>query len=980
MSLTDQIHHACQLSLSGNNNSLTQANEMFNVMFNNPEFGTTAINILSNTQEPLVVQQIVSINFKHYIKLIWENLNEESKAKLCELLMQLIIRAPGVVQTQLIETLRFILVMDFPGKCGGLLQIIQSLIQNPEIISNEISFKGVMASINTFAKSFRFQTENYAPMMQFIEVIFPTCLRILITAIQNRMYVHTRLCFKLFKYIIYTKVPSFFNKETIDLFYTNAIAFLQQPFTFNNNDEKNAQCSSLIGLIRGTSSFISHNTSKASRATQTVTYFVDNIATQFINAMLPHLNLTIPSKLMFYEISLLSHCLKTSKLSKVILQFFPVLFEKIIFRQIMVTPNELEEMKTAPVDYLRNRDEDDDFGSIDGRTASINFIRATIQYRAKTFLPYYIQPLLNLIPVDQHGLEKDPIIIDCACFIMGKICGQFVISKDYAKYVPSILSVTVPLLLSSGNTLLIRRGCDLAGIVFRILNFQKTSVLPDYVIKVVQMMFQLLSSNDVIARVSAGSVIGIFVDYNCLSDSFKSVLVQLFEVLLQTIKVFESENVVETLSELIKRFPNETRPHSIDIVKALLDVLISIENNYGELDENAQMNATFSASSAVTSITDIMRMNSTSNESMNIFIELFLPYINRLLTADSLFAKDSLENTFSLACELVRLAPTPLNPRIQDLFTIILNVSLNMSYDGLTSAEPLITVFIAKQPELLNIPTNMQLVMKLINSVLSSPDIDIEALCVFRIAQAVLLCCDGQVDTFVEFLIKTTLPLLRDPQSMLALQGTEVILYCIFYNTRLTITILNSLGILNQFFSLWNSFIPKKLPALSDKKITIVALMSLMTLPVDQLPDFIKNNLTGFYNTVITLLVETENQRKRCEEYKIKNAHNLSKSIRDSTIQNLNDDEDVVYEDINNLENYDFDDYLDDFSDDIIDSDEDELVNLDERGIFFEILKRVMEGDLKDERHAAAIRNLPEGLRGVVQTIIIEQTAKQQQN
>ncbi|GAB1227162.1 hypothetical protein ENUP19_0324G0023 [Entamoeba nuttalli] len=69
-----------------------------------------------------------------------------------------------------------------------------------------------------------------------------------------------------------------------------------------------------------------------------------------------------------------------------------------------------------------------------------------------------------------------------------------------------------------------------------------------------------------------------------------------------------------------------------------------------------QMNATFSASSAVTSITDIMRMNSTSNE---------------LLTADSLFAKDSLENTFSLACELVRLAPTPLNPRIQDLFTII---------------------------------------------------------------------------------------------------------------------------------------------------------------------------------------------------------------------------------------------------------------------------------------------------------------------
>ncbi|GAB1227163.1 hypothetical protein ENUP19_0324G0024 [Entamoeba nuttalli] len=71
------------------------------------------------------------------------------------------------------------------------------------------------------------------------------------------------------------------------------------------------------------------------------------------------------------------------------------------------------------------------------------------------------------------------------------------------------------------------------------------------------MMFQLLSSNDVIARVSAGSVIGIFV---------------IIIYLLQTIKVFESENVVETLSELIKRFPNETRPHSIDIVKALLDV------------------------------------------------------------------------------------------------------------------------------------------------------------------------------------------------------------------------------------------------------------------------------------------------------------------------------------------------------------------------------------------------------------------------
>ena len=963
MALVQQILQTCQLSKTGITSNLQQADLMFKEMFNNAEFAPSCMQILNDAQIPEPIKQTVSIHFKHYLKINFNNYSAEMQVTVKNALFQLMITMPFSVQLQLIEAFRIIIIHCFPNNCADVMQNITTGLTNQQILSNENSFRGLFMVINTICKNYRFRTDEYPFMIQFVRNIFPQYMQILQTAVQNKLFSYTKQLFKLLKYILYTEIPPFFNQQVVAQIYTLILQFMQIPLTFDENAEKNDHCSSLVGIMRATCFFINHNTSKKQRRSQIVTYFVEQIAPTFIQQMINHFNSKLPEKLMFFDIQVLSYSLKTSKLTAIILQFFPQLFEKILFPQIMISDDIIESMVNDPIDYLRENAEDLDFGDINGRTSSLTFIKQTVNLRAKNFLPLYVQPLMTLVPISPQKMSQNPKVIDASCNILCLIVEFFTMNEQYAQYIPQLMAITVPLLLKSNNNLLVKRGCDLCVRLFSILNFKPETQLPQYILDNITILIQLLTSNDLISRVSAGSIIGRFIKYNCLQQSFKQILPQLFDVLLQTIKVYESEEVVDTLSDLIRIFPTETQPYSLDIVKGLMDAIIQIENNFSKLNESAQMNVSLSMTTAVGTITDIIQMNAENPNMMNGFIESFIPYLTRVLSSGTEFASENLDSIFLLLEKLVQNAPVPLHPQLQQLFTATLSLTVNnLTFDGIECAEPVISLYIAKQTELIYNEANMQLICRLIETTIQNGDqFDLELISVLRIANSVLTCADQRIDNFIRFIVRSLLPRMNNPDQVVALHGLETVLFTIFNNPMVALTAINEMGVLDNFIQFWYHFIPNKLISIADKKITLLAMVSLLTIPLNSLPNIITMNLPMFYNMMITLLIQCDQQRTKTEQLKAQFANSQS-TIFSRAVKDLKDDEDVIVDDEDENVPHEYDE-LDMLADILDDGEEDLSVPLDEKEFVYELLKKVLEGELKDERHTMAIQSLPPQLK-----------------
>ncbi|ELP90859.1 importin beta SMX1, putative [Entamoeba invadens IP1] len=979
MSVKERILQTCKMTFSGNTEMLKNANTYFESLFAEQTFGISALDILVSN-ETLPLKQIVSINFKRYFKLVYGSLNDVDKTAYKELLLKIIIQTPVLVQKQITEVFSYIIELEFPKGCQDLLKNLITFFHSQEILHNENSFKGVMMVINTIIKAKRFKTELYPFMIEFVNQIFSMYLTVFTTAVSSKMFTYTKPLLKAFKYLLYTKIPPFFNQQNTTQFYQAALTLLAMPFEFNQNSEKHPQLSSVINLIRGTTSIISQYTSKNNRKqSPTLTFFVENIACDFLKVMLSQMRDGLPKVLYYYMFVLMSYSVKTAKLSNVIQSVFPALLDQIIVKKLMITDAQMNLMMTEPATYLSEL-QDEEIGAVDAWYGALSLILNIKMYRPKNYLPLFLNPLLAVVPTTPEMLNKDEKLIDCACFILSKIVSSFTISQDYAKYVPALLSTTVPLLLKSGKVLLIRRGCDLFESLFVVLNYKKNVPLPQEVLNVVQLVFSLLTSNNLIVKVSAGSTLGLFVSYDCLRESFRPILTPMFDVLMQTAHIYESDTVVSTMSELIQKFPTETLPNSLQLTQGLFEILLSVENNYEDSDENTQIKMMDSVHVATDSICYLIEINKSNFNATEKFANTFIPYILKQVQITTDFQNESFDNTVTLALALAKALPTPYCVQMQQLFSMLLSLTPNMNYSTLSSTETLISKMISRCPELILVPTNMENLVILTKKFLLSEDMEVEIMSVYNTIRVALQKNPGKMDQFIVFLIDIVIPLVQKKNPAFFLQQVEAILDCIVSNPAFTLAVLNQRGFLNDLFQLWNGMIANKLPSLMDKKLSILAMLSILTIPINNMPQIVSQSLTNFYETIVQVVVAAQSQRKKTQAYYEEQRKNGGTSILNK-MEDVGEDEDILYDDEVNDEDVKaaMEQYLNggiDLDEDILDdeeeNDDDDLV-IDERNAFYVVMRRILEGDLKDQRHVVAIQGLTTVAREEFAKIFVEQ-------
>ena len=114
----------------------------------------------------------------------------------------------------------------------------------------------------------------------------------------------------------------------------------------------------------------------------------------------------------------------------------------------------------------------------------------------------------------------------------------------------------------------------------------------------------------------------------------------------------------------------------------------------------------------------------------------------------------------------------------------------------------------------------------------------VDRICGCKLAEIIMLNMRGHVDEYVPEFISLTMSVLMSDEpkvKSLRIHLMEVVINAIYYNPKLSLQVLETNGWTNKFFTLWFSSM-ESFTRVHDKRLCIMAIISLLNLPPDLIP------------------------------------------------------------------------------------------------------------------------------------------------
>ncbi|KAG0319361.1 hypothetical protein BG000_003916 [Podila horticola] len=130
-----------------------------------------------------------------------------------------------------------------------------------------------------------------------------------------------------------------------------------------------------------------------------------------------------------------------------------------------------------------------------------------------------------------------------------------------------------------------------------------------------------------------------------------------------------------------------------------------------------------------------------------------------------------------------------------------------------------------------------------------------DRVCACKLAESLLLNCRGRVDKYLAPILALVFEYLGPEDRIQTIefrvQAIEVVMNALYYNAAATLRLLEESGQTQRFLTVWFSNLDK-FSRVHDKKLSIVALCSILNVPVDQLPAALQSGWPQVLNGLLT--------------------------------------------------------------------------------------------------------------------------------
>lgn len=815
----------------------------------------------------------------------------QEKAAVRSRLVPVLAHSPPNICAQLVVALQKILQSDFPKEWPDFVDLTVQLLNGSDM--REV-FAGVLCLLS-ICRTYRFKLgDSRAEFDKIVAVTFPRLLVIgngLVEETSLEAGEMLRTVLKSYKHAIYFELPQQLrsHQAMVDwctLFLRIVNKTPPESSMMEDFDERELnhwwKCKkwSYVNLNRlfvryGNPTSLAKN--NGDEYSEVAKVFISTFAPEILKGYLTQIDAWVQKRIWLSKpclsntLSFLDECVKPKTMWAHLKPHMPVLIEHLLFPVLCQSDDDLQQFEDEPAEYLhRKLNFYEEVSAPD--VAATNFLVTLTKSRRKQ--TFEVLEFINNIVQKYEAApddQKNPREKEGALRMIGTLANVILGKKSpIADQVEYFFVRHVFPEFRSPHGFLRARACDTLE-KFESLDFKDQNNLTI----IYRNILESMADPDLPVRVEAALALQPLIRHDPIRIMMQQNIPQIMQQLLKLANEVDVDALANVMEDFVEVFAQELTPFAVALSEQLRDTYLRIvreliernsakegEAEYGDYFDDKSITA---LGVLQTIGTLILTLESTPDVLAH--LETILMPVITITLEHKLY---DLYNEIFEIIDSCTFAAKVISPTMWQAFELIHRTFKSGAELYLEDMLPALENFVTfGWKTLLENRNYLDAVVDMIRSIFKNDKVGgVDRICGCKLAESLMLNLRGGIDNHVPEFIQLAMSILLNDELKVKsyrVHLMEMVINAIYYNPRLSMNFLESHGWTNKFFSIWFSTIDS-LARVHDKKLSIGAIIGLLTLGPDEVPQSVQQGWPRLLQGIVRLFQTLPAALKNREE------------------------------------------------------------------------------------------------------------------
>jgi hypothetical protein len=592
--------------------------------------------------------------------------------------------------------------------------------------------------------------------------------------------------------------------------------------------------------------------------------FITNFAPEILKGYLQQIEkwaskttwLSKPS--LSYTLSFLDECVKPKSMWNHLKPHMDSLISHVLFPILCQSDEDIELFDSDPSEYLhRKLNFYEEVTAPD--VAATNFLVSLTKSRKKqTFtILNFVNGIVNKYesaPDDQ----KQPREKEGALRMIGTLAGVILGKKSpIADQVEYFFVRHVFPEFRSPHGFLRARACDTLG-KFEQLEFKD----PNNLLIIYRNILESMADSELPVRVEAALALQPLIRHEVIRASMQQNIPQIMQQLLKLANEVDVDALANVMEDFVEEFAAELTPFAVALSEQLRDTYLRIVRELLERHTAKDEDETYGDFLDDKSITalGVLQTIGTLILTLEATPDVLMHLETILMPVVSITLENKLYDLYNEVFEIIdscTFSAKAVSATMWQAFELIHKTFKAGAELYLEDMLPALDNFVSYGTEtLIQTPAYIEALATMVSDIFHDKKVGgMDRICGCKLAEALMLNLRGHIDQYVPGFVKLAMTVIANGDLMVKsyrIHLMEMIINAIYYNPILTLRVLESNGWTNKFFSSWFSNI-ESFSRVHDKKLSIVAISSLLTLRAEDVPSSVQQGWPRLLQGVVRL-------------------------------------------------------------------------------------------------------------------------------
>ncbi|TVY45621.1 putative importin [Lachnellula subtilissima] len=864
-----------------------------------PGFTDALLDILQAEQEgPIRLSTVVYL--KNRVTRGWapsedfpqnKAISDDEKHRFRERLLPTLASSPPQIRQQLVPILQKILQYDFPEKWPSIVDVTIQLLNTNDAAS---IFAGLQCLL-AICRVFRFKSgENRADFDKIVEATFPRLLTIgqgLVNEQSDEAGEMLHIVLKAYKHATFFELATALREQTVVIGWCTLFLHTvgkEVPASALPEDTADREANhwwkskkwSYFNLNR---LFVRYGNPQSLQKgngddyTEFAKMFTANFAPEILKGYLQQIEKWVAKTTwlsrpcLSYTLVFLDECVRPKEMWAHLKPHLDTLVTHFLFPVMCLTADDVEKFDTDPEEYLHHKlNYYEEISAPD--VAATNFLVTLTKVRRKhTFtILTFVNTIVNEYETTEDA-NKNHIAKEGALRMIGTLSSVILGKKSpIAEQVEYFLVRYVFPDFRSTQGFLRARACDTVE-KFEQLDFKD----PNNLLIIYRNILECMGDTDLPVRVEAALALQPLIRHDIIRTNMQQNIPQIMQQLLRLANEVDVDALSNVMEDFVEVFAAELTPFAVALSEQLRDTYLRIvrellekndkrddDESYGDyLDDKS-----ITALGVLQTIgTLILTLESTPDVLLH--MEAILMPVIKVTLENKLY--DLYNEVFEIidSCTFAAKSISPVMWQAFELIHATFKAGAELYLEDML---PALDNFVQYgQQHLIETPQYLEAMFGMVSDMFADEKVGgVDRICACKLAEGIMLSLRGHADNYVVAFVEMAMRTLTSNEVKVKsykIHLMEMVINAIYYNPVLALHVLEAKGWTNKFFSLWFSSIDS-FTRVHDKKLSIAAIVALLTLNVDQVPASVQTGWPRLLQGIVRLFQTLPAAQKKRDE------------------------------------------------------------------------------------------------------------------